>query len=213
MRRTVLTLCVLLLSTGASAQVYKVVGADGKVTYTDRPPVDPGARTTLFRAGVAKPASPAPGAAGPAATVRPEGPAGAGAPEQPNPTPSELLRPIRTVLGRRVLVDRTMEMCGRMLPDGRGRYAQLQQDWHARNRELLAQLDGVLAREIPADIREGHEKWVDGMVRLQLGFAARMTPAGRHDWCEEQAGMIGGTAVNSPDLPGSAVLLGYRLGK
>jgi len=40
-RRRHLTLSALLLLSAASAQAqYKVIGSDGRVTYTDRPPVE-----------------------------------------------------------------------------------------------------------------------------------------------------------------------------
>ena len=38
---------LLLAAAAASAQPYKVIGADGKVTYTDRPPTAGGRVTTL----------------------------------------------------------------------------------------------------------------------------------------------------------------------
>ena len=52
MKRLALMCCLALASVPALA-LYKVVGPDGKVTYTDRPPVDTTARvSTLGRDGV-----------------------------------------------------------------------------------------------------------------------------------------------------------------
>jgi glutaredoxin len=51
-RRTLLALALASLALPAAA-LYKVVGPDGRITYTDRPPSDTAARvTTLNRAGV-----------------------------------------------------------------------------------------------------------------------------------------------------------------
>jgi len=38
MKRTLWSLCILLCATSAQAQLYKWVGPDGKITYTDSPP-------------------------------------------------------------------------------------------------------------------------------------------------------------------------------
>jgi len=49
--------CAALMSTGAALGQYKVVGPDGAVTYTDRPPTDNKARVTpLSSRGGASPA-------------------------------------------------------------------------------------------------------------------------------------------------------------
>jgi glutaredoxin len=57
-RRTLIALALVGLAMPAAA-LYKVVGPDGRITYTDRPPSDGAARvTTINRAGVSE--APAP---------------------------------------------------------------------------------------------------------------------------------------------------------
>ena len=46
MNLRVVLACAALLSTGAAFGQYKVVGPDGSITYTDRPPADTKARVT-----------------------------------------------------------------------------------------------------------------------------------------------------------------------
>ncbi len=53
-RRTLIALALIGLAWPAAA-LYKVVGPDGRITYTDRPPSDSAARvTTINRAGVSE---------------------------------------------------------------------------------------------------------------------------------------------------------------
>ena len=61
-----LVLQVVLLTTTAAQAQYKVVGPDGKITYTDRPGAAPGAQVQALRPTGGAAASPSPNAALPA---------------------------------------------------------------------------------------------------------------------------------------------------
>ena len=139
---------VLITCTAALAPaqtIYRVVGPDGKVTFTDRPP---GNAEAAQQQQTAKPApasetrpmpQPAASATEPATAKKANAakatPADrpAAAPAEPKPVDEALLRALVAVLFQETLVRKSEELCISTLPTSMKRYGDAADGWRQRN--------------------------------------------------------------------------------
>ncbi len=137
---------VLITCTAALAPaqtIYRVVGPDGKVTFTDRPP---GNAEAAQQQQTAKPAPasetrpmPAASATEPATAKKANAakatPADrpAAAPAEPKPVDEALLRALVAVLFQETLVRKSEELCISTLPTSMKRYGDAADGWRQRN--------------------------------------------------------------------------------
>ena len=139
---------VLIACTAALAPaqtIYRVVGPDGKVTFTDRPP---GNAEAAQQQQTAKPApasetrpmpQPAASATEPATAKKANAakatPADrpAAAPAEPKPVDEALLRALVAVLFQETLVRKSEELCISTLPTSMKRYGDAADGWRQRN--------------------------------------------------------------------------------
>ena len=125
--------------------IYRVVGPDGKVTFTDRPP---GNAEAAQQQQTAKPApasetrpmpQPAASATEPATAKKANAakatPADrpAAAPAEPKPVDEALLRALVAVLFQETLVRKSEELCISTLPTSMKRYGDAADGWRQRN--------------------------------------------------------------------------------
>jgi hypothetical protein len=123
--------------------IYRVVGPDGKVTFTDRPP---GNAEAAQQQQTAKPAPasetrpmPAASATEPATAKKANAakatPADrpAAAPAEPKPVDEALLRALVAVLFQETLVRKSEELCISTLPTSMKRYGDAADGWRQRN--------------------------------------------------------------------------------
>ena len=140
--------CGLIACTAALAPaqtIYRVVGPDGKVTFTDRPP---GNAEAAQQQQTAKPApasetrpmpQPAASATEPATAKKANAakatPADrpAAAPAEPKPVDEALLRALVAVLFQETLVRKSEELCISTLPTSMKRYGDAADGWRQRN--------------------------------------------------------------------------------
>ena len=139
---------VLITCTAALAPaqtIYRVVGPDGKVTFTDRPP---GNAEAAQQQQTAKPApapetrpmpQPAASATEPATAKKANAAKAtladrpAAAPAEPKPVDEALLRALVAVLFQETLVRKSEELCISTLPTSMKRYGDAADGWRQRN--------------------------------------------------------------------------------
>ncbi|MGV3571790.1 MAG: hypothetical protein ACO1PB_14415 [Ramlibacter sp.] len=176
----------------AQTRMYKSIGPDGQVTFTDKPPAAQDA--TPYRPGGAAPApartpTPAPTAAAtPSVAVAPllvldaEALARPAA-GSPNPAAERSARSL-ILLGHQVT--HTMQRCGMDLPKGRNKYGQAMDAWTARHRQLVQRAYDV-ANELLG--REGQLLSQGAMLKaIDEGMSGyrSASPAARLRWCDAQ---------------------------
>ncbi len=146
--------------------VYKTIGVDGKVVYSDHPPIDSKAQSTLLSAPKAAPEIKN-GGGGDAATkesVSKNKPAKlatqkANAADSSKTVAAQLANDdvlegaVIGVMGMESLVLQTEEACVNILPTSMRRYTGAASAWRERNAPLIAQQRRLLATAFDADKR------------------------------------------------------------
>jgi len=191
-----LAMCALLLDAGAAppqpdGPTYRIIGPDGKVTFSDRKPTDPQQHTRELGKTITAPLL-AP-AAGPfdlrpattASTARPV----VGDGQTPavdisgKPFPPGLPDAVLTVLVHQFFVQSLIETCGRQRPAFLERYQGGVRNWRDRNAEILAKSNRVAFARFTGEQRDT----LRATARQRL--ASVMPPAGASDaeravWCD-----------------------------
>ncbi len=187
----------VLLSCSAQAAVYKIVGPDGKITYSDHPPDTPDARYDLVgKAAPARDELAAKASSGdaPAAVVRTLGDktpvqskkvtsarfgsddktgVQAVAATQPvdaapaAPAPSALEGAIIGVLGIEDIVRQTEDICVKTLPTSFARYSQAATEWRQRNRVVVMQAHHAIAQGFNAGNGVDVEQRIENAIRAK----------------------------------------------
>jgi hypothetical protein len=143
-----------LLSAGAqpapSQPTYRIIGADGKVTFSDRVPTDPQARTRELGQKVTAPLlapSTAPFDLHPATALPPAArPVGGDAPPMDitgKPFPPGLPDAVLDVLVHQFFVQTLVETCGHLQPAFIERYQGGVRNWRDRNADILAKSNHI----------------------------------------------------------------------
>lgn len=177
--------------------VYKIVGPDGRVTFSDTPPAE-AANGTYQIMGSQGSAAAAPAPEQPhsadsqanetrvAASAAPKQASRAWAPDaiQSDASP-ELEGAVIGVLGIEDIVKRTEDVCVETLPTSFSTYAAAVAAWQARNGTVVARAREVLASEFDTPTREaiaaGLRLKNDGLFTPVRAASA----AARISWCDE----------------------------
>lgn len=188
---------VAVCSFAHAGPVYKIVGPDGKVTFSDKPPAE-AVSGTYQVVGAQGSAMSAPAAEAPrggdalaaeprvAAASAPEQASRAPAPDEIRFGPSpELEGAVIGVLGIEDIVKRTETLCVETLPTSFGKYAAAVMDWQTRNGAVVARARELLASEFDAAtqaaIATGLRLKNDGVFTPVRSASA----AARINWCDE----------------------------
>jgi hypothetical protein len=194
-----LAMCAILLDAGAAQPLppgptYRIIGPDGKVTYSDRKPTDPQLRTHELGQTVTAPLlAPASGPfdlhpATTPAMVRP--PAGDGltpaVDASGKPFPPGLPDAVLDVLVHQFFVQSLVETCGRLRPAFLERYQGGVRNWRDRNADILAKSNRVTFARFTGDQRDT----LRATARARL--ATVMPPPGASDaeralWCDRMS--------------------------
>ena len=146
----------------AAAQTYRIVGPDGKVTYSDRKPTDPQLKTRELGKTVTAPLvrqSSEPFDLHPAATLpppRPAGPEGYAPPVDVagRPFPPGLTDAILDVIVHQFFVQSLIESCTRDHPAVAERFQANVLNWRNRNADILARSNGIAFARLSAEQRD-----------------------------------------------------------
>ena len=176
-----LTIMGIAAAAGADAQqLYKSVGPDGKITFSDRPPSGIG-KVSVMRSNVLRPLEPEAPAPGTLADGTPKvaaRPAGPRAPASP-----ELEAAVTALLQQTEVTKKFEPFCSPNLQAGRD-YNVAVYNWRKRNASFLEQQNRILMEVISPIKRAEIQRKVDVSVDPSLTQALGFNPAGRGKWCE-----------------------------
>lgn len=193
--RKLLAVLLLALASVATAQrVYRSVGPDGKVVFSDTPPPD--REAVALPAGRAKPGTAIAPASSPAAA------GAAGTPSQA--TIDAAARSLAILTDTEMLVRAFEKTCTATLPTSAGRYSSAADAWRGRHGELLARRDAALAQLKPVQSNAVLAESAAGMRRLMQPVQAGR-PEQRIKWCDNAAEEILGGKLdkhNDPSITG-----------
>lgn len=196
-------LLVAAWSSAHAGPVYKIVGPDGRITFSDTPPAE-AASGTYEVVGSQGSAIPSPPPEQPhsadsradearvAALAPPKQASRAVALNEIQSEPSaELEGAVIGVLGIEDIVKRTEEVCVETLPTSFSTYAAAVAAWQARNGAIVARAREVLASEFDAAtgaaLSAGLRLKNDGMFTPVRAASA----AARISWCDESFASMG----------------------
>jgi hypothetical protein len=146
---------------GAPAPTYRIVGPDGKITYSDRKPTDPQAQTRALGQKVIAPLlapSSAPFDLHPATTsqIAPRAPSGDAPPVDTSgkPFPPGLPEAILDVLVHQFFVQTLAETCSRVRPSFAEQYRTGVLNWRDRNADILAKSNRIAFSRFSGEQRD-----------------------------------------------------------
>jgi hypothetical protein len=170
---------------------YRIVGPDGKVTFSDRKPTDPQLKTrelgkTVTAPLVAQSAEPFDLRA--AATLPPSRPANPDGLAPPvdvsgRPFPAGLPDAILDVVIHQFFVQTLAENCSRTHPASADRYQAGVRNWRDRNADILTKSNHITFARFTAEQRDTLR--ATGRARLaQLLPSASASDADKTEWCD-----------------------------
>ncbi|MGH8492833.1 MAG: DUF4124 domain-containing protein [Moraxellaceae bacterium] len=202
---SLLMLCVMAVH---AQPVYKTVGPDGKITFSDEPPAE-GKTTALDGYGPALPKVPEKSASERAAAAsRIAGDqykakqAQAGSPAAtPAPLDPALGQAIVGVLGFEDLVRQMEKLCTTTLPISFRKYGDAAFDWRQRNADILKQARSAMAGVLNADQRQKFEKVVEDKTFQMMDPIVKAPTASRIQWCDQSADEINSGKLDPQKKP------------
>jgi hypothetical protein len=216
-------LAIVLCTSSAWAQgVYKHVGPDGRITYSDQPP---GSTSVQYKAPPASPAT----APAPTTQTRPAATGGdpasgsrakkaiAGRPgdgrdaAEPQPVDPALEGAVIGVLGIEDLVQRTEKICTETLPTSFKRYAGAAEVWQSRNADLVSRAHRALSETFDASKRQMIVAGISARNDRSLAVVKQAQAAPRIRWCDQSTDEIANGTMDVRGKPKlSAPLLAYN---
>ena len=219
-------LLLALTAVGANAKsIYKSVGPDGKITYSDHPPEngdavvdvaagkEPAPADATRSAGII-PLSTRPAGAKKAIAVRPD--TGAPAVDTGGVAPNLALEgAIIGVLGIEDIVKHTEELCIKTLPTSLRKYSDAASDWRQRNAAIVTRAHQVLGKNFDVVYGAGSEQRLQMAIRdKNVGMFEPIViapAAARIKWCDQSVEEMQNGAMDVYDKPKlSEPLLSYR---
>ena len=210
---------LMAAANGLLAQVYKSVGPDGKIVYTDKPPTGADSKSTV----ISTPTQGQPQRSSPSTKPTPVAPVSQGAKSavakkaSRNDAPAmpavdgAVKKAVIGVMGYDDLVRQAEDVCMRTLPTSFKKYSAATNGWKQRNAVILSQYQRVLSQAFSASQRQAMAASV--RTRNQQMFAPILDApvASKIKWCDQTADEINNGAMdvhNKPNL--SLPLMNYR---
>ena len=185
-------LAMTMAHTDASAGgVYKIIGPDGKISFSDKPPADAATsdKIDVIRTQTvplsSQPSNNAGAAAKPAA-VTPSINNQATA-KDPNPA---VEKAIIGVLGYEDLVKQTETLCARTLPTSSQKYSGAAEGWRSRNGALVNQAHQTLADKFTEPQRQLIESGIRAKNNAALQSVTAASTASKISWCDNSSDAI-----------------------
>ena len=188
MQTKLFSLLVLSLAIApAQAEVYKSVGPNGKVIYTN---VAPAKAVTAIARVSAKPAQHIADDGGRILTP-------------------DIIGAVANVMGVAQLVRSSREFCAAAMPSAHKRYAMAALGWDQRNSAVVAQKDRILSHPVQHMVAESlsadmHRKTADLMDPVK-----QSTPAARVAWCDKAFADVDRGVLDLVGRPSIAPLMKY----
>jgi hypothetical protein len=203
-----LFLLTVLAAGSASAQLYKIVGPDGKISYSDRPPMEASAKVTVLKGGKAVPAS-APASASVSASAAAS--AASAAPKDTmkvlaaNPA---LVTGIATVLDISELVNQSLQSCA-AFPNAKT-YVAAKEAWTLRNGPILSHHRSVFDALYPAADQASLKKGIVERVGKTLEQVAGVNEASRIQWCDKSMEEVRSGKMDLASRDGIDALMAFK---
>ena len=210
--------CALLLHPAwvAAQGIHKIVGPDGRVTYSDVPPANApaaaGSPSRDPRSAPSQASAPPSSHAAPGAPPAPPGAKRATAVDPAAPPPAapaaanrELVTAVVAALGYEDLVNRAEDLCIKALPTSMARYSAATQGWHTRNVAWVSSARQVLTTSFDAPTQGLVRARIDAYNASQLQQVQRADQHARIKWCDRSMDEIQGGVM---DLGGKPVIAG-----
>ncbi len=179
--KLLISCCCLLIASPTMAEVYKTVGANGKITYSNVAPL------TVARKGVAAGSLDAGGK-----ILTPD-----------------VIGAVANVMGVAQLVSSSREFCAATAPSSDKRYALAAQGWGQRNAEVVALKDRILAHPVQHMVADAlsadmHRKTADLMHPVKQSSAVE-----RVQWCDKAFADVDRGVLDLVGRPSIAPLMNY----
>lgn len=187
--RPLATLSLLFFAHAASAEIYKVVGADGRVSYTDQPPSVATPNVQLFKHGRGRPAV---------------------ATDEPDPArraQTRHLPTVRDVLNNNALALEGMHLCMQVLPGTMRRYGDTLDGWKTRNAEATERAEHILASSATPGMRAQLKAAAINDARQLLAQVRSAAPARQSSWCDNTSAELASGNMDLARQPAVARML------
>jgi Domain of unknown function (DUF4124) len=228
MKKVLAALLAIVAVSGVTAQgVYKLIGPDGKVTFSDQPPADGKSKSTVLSPPAARPQTAAapnvpPAALEEATSTRPPAlreakkasrasPAITEVASTEKPIDEALLKALHTVAGNKLLVQHMRDTCTQARPTAFGKYADAADHWNERNGTVMTQQQRVMGELLTTDQRQKFDHLVKARIDELTRPHAAAAPAALFKWCDHSIGEINSGVMdlhNRQEV--SAPLMSYR---
>lgn len=171
----VLIISCLLASGAFAQQLYKVVGADGKVTYSDRPQYEKANKLSVMKSYTLRPVEqPAP------ATPKSALPA---VPIDPNATITpDVEETMVNIMNMNQIAVQHLQMCSATVAGGRA-YAAATSNWRKRNALYIEQQKRLLM-EVMSPVKRAELQDRSQAAVTEMTRAVPATAQGRKAWCD-----------------------------
>ena len=170
--------CCWLVLPAAAQQMYKTVGPDGKVTFTDRPALDSSVKMSVMKSYVLRPVSP-PARKAEAGRRPGDVPSALSAPME---VTSEIEEAMISVMGLAEFGRRFESFCDDTPEDAKA-FTTANYEWKKRNAQAIEQQKRVLTEVVSPSKRAGLVDRQQALMSVEMGKVAARSPAARKEWC------------------------------
>jgi hypothetical protein len=214
MKKRLLLLPVLCLAAGlavAQSQLYKIVGPDGKVTFSDKPPADANGKISVLKSNVLRPIEgttlpsfPSPSSLASAKSATASSVA-ASAPGYA--TSAELDQALLVVMGMVEITRKVEPMCSTAAPASAKRLALGIRNWGQRNATFIEQQKRILMEVITPAKRAGLQARLASKTEQAVVELNSLSPEGRVKWCERLIANLSSDENDIANVPAVSVPL------
>lgn len=186
------------LSSAFGQQMYKVVGPDGKITFSDRPALEKSKKTSVMRSFVLRPVEETQAAAAAAEAAKKKD----AVPVDPNATVTpEVEETMVTVMGLVQFGPRFDPMCSKTV-EGAKAFSKATSLWKRRNAVYVEQQKRLLMEVMSPKKRADLQDRATVFLEQELGKGAPKVPAGRQEWCDHAIAELdsGRSDINHPAM-------------
>lgn len=178
-RAIFLAVSIVGCADAAAQQMYKTVGADGKVTFSDRPALESAAKLSVMRSNTLRPVKTEPDtAAAPSATLSLP-------PEVSAPAPAitpQIETAIMAVMAQSEFPRRFYPFCNSTEASARA-FNQAANGWKARNVEPVEQQRRLLMQVVTPNRRAEMQAKVAASISEEMAKVGSQPAAERAKWC------------------------------
>lgn len=197
-----LVTCCMVASGAMAQQMYKSVGRDGKITFSDRPAFEASEKLSVMRSYTLRPVELAkPPAAPPRKKAEPR----AGSPDSRAPVATvtpEVEEAMVTVMGL-VDFDRKFRHFCKGNPARAKAFSAAAAGWKKRNAQYVEHQKRLLMEVVSPNKRAELQNRAAALLTEEAGKVAARTPSARQEWCD---GAIDEIASGRSDMAKPAML-------